>query len=206
MNDAVRWSENLILADGDYIDRVAFDLIVNFERMLERRVPPADLARWIDCVALDGGLREGIHQTQVVLLHDHRRAQLDNFIPSCYATDLSGHAFSDHLGEFLITPLAVDEQLTTPSGLFLETLQLACARKEVQRIMIVAPDELFDQVAHRLSSAGSAVADKHITLFTMNPRPGGAFRQEILGFSLMSALGISSSEIEAKNPNNTYNT
>lgn len=49
--------ENVIIADADYLDKVAFDLIVNFERMLMRRIPPADIARWIDCVALDGGMR-----------------------------------------------------------------------------------------------------------------------------------------------------
>ena len=51
------WTENVILADGDYIDRVAFNLIVNFERMLGRRIPQADTARWAECIALDGGLR-----------------------------------------------------------------------------------------------------------------------------------------------------
>ena len=34
-------SPNVILADADYIDKVAFDLSVNFERMLGRRIPPA---------------------------------------------------------------------------------------------------------------------------------------------------------------------
>mgnify|MGYP000490274815 FL=1 len=52
------WSENVILVDGDYADKVAFNLIVNFERMIGRRIPKADTARWIDCIALDGGLRE----------------------------------------------------------------------------------------------------------------------------------------------------
>ena len=43
-----KWSRNVILVDGDYIDSVAFNLIVNFERMLGRRIPKADTARWID--------------------------------------------------------------------------------------------------------------------------------------------------------------
>ena len=28
-----KWSENIILVDADYVDRVTFDLIVNFERI-----------------------------------------------------------------------------------------------------------------------------------------------------------------------------
>ena len=38
--------------------------------------------------------------------------------------------------------------------------------------------------------------DKRITLFAMQPMPGGNFRQEILGYSLMNALGISAEEIK----------
>ena len=68
----VRWSENIIIVDADYIDNVAFNLIVNFERIIGRRIPQADMARWIDCIALDGGLREGDHQTQVVMENARR--------------------------------------------------------------------------------------------------------------------------------------
>ena len=41
----VKWSENVIIADADYVGNVAFDLIVNFERMIGRRIPPADLSQ-----------------------------------------------------------------------------------------------------------------------------------------------------------------
>jgi hypothetical protein len=52
-----KWKENVILADADYVDKVAFDLTVNFERMIGRRIPKADLAQLLECVALDGGIR-----------------------------------------------------------------------------------------------------------------------------------------------------
>ena len=103
-----KWCENVIIADADYIDKVAFDLIVNFERMLERRIPQADMARWIDCVALDGGLREGDNRTQVVLIHDKKNLKLDNFRPCDYADELDGKAFNDNLGEFTVSSLPVD--------------------------------------------------------------------------------------------------
>ena len=28
----IKWSENILIADAGYIDKIAFDLIVNFER------------------------------------------------------------------------------------------------------------------------------------------------------------------------------
>ena len=88
-----RWCENIIIADADHVDRVAFDLIVNFERMLMRRIPQADMARWLDCVALDGGVRDGEEQTQVVLIHDKAHGRMDNFKPSVYSTELDGKVY-----------------------------------------------------------------------------------------------------------------
>ena len=105
MNDIInpaQWSENVIIADADFVDKVAFDLIVNFERMLMRRVPKADLARWIDCIALDGGIREGENEVQVVLIHNKENTELENFTPAHYKEELDGKAFKDHLGEFSI--------------------------------------------------------------------------------------------------------
>ena len=45
--EKTKWSENVILVDADYVDAVAFNLIVNFERMLNRPIPKADLAQWL---------------------------------------------------------------------------------------------------------------------------------------------------------------
>lgn len=75
----IKWSENIIIVDGDYIDDVAFDLIVNFERMLNRRIPAADFSQWVVNIALDGRLKPGNHETQVVLLHDKKNPRLENF-------------------------------------------------------------------------------------------------------------------------------
>ena len=61
------WSENVIIVDAECIDNTAFHLTVNFERMLERRIPKADFAHWLDCIALDGGIREGENNIQVIL-------------------------------------------------------------------------------------------------------------------------------------------
>lgn len=197
--DNSNWSENIIIVDADYVDSVAFDLTVNFERMLERRIPQADLARWLDCVALDGGLRQGEHNIHAILIHDKQHLQLKNFVPGHYEHELNCMAFHDQLGEFTISALPVEDTLTTKDDFLIDTLQLVCQQKEVRRIMIV-PDTttIYNKVKQSISRMGEAVDDKRITVFTMQPMPGGAFSQEILGYSLMAALGIRSDEI---NPN-----
>ena len=190
----VRWSENVILADADYIDRVAFNLIVNFERMLGRRIPQADIARWIDCVALDGGIREGEHETQVVLIHQKSKLGLENFVPSAYK-ELDGKAFKDHLGEFAINAYPIEQ--IAGEDFFTEVLSLVTAQKEVKRVMVI-PNLEEDTIYNKVREALRQVDDeeKRVTLFAMQPLTGGNYRQEILGYSLMAALGIRAEEIK----------
>ena len=190
----VRWSENVILADADYIDRVAFNLIVNFERMLGRRIPQADIARWIDCVALDGGIREGEHETQVVLIHQKGKQGLENFVPSAYH-ELDGKAFKDHLGEFAINAYPIEQ--IAGEDFFTEVLSLVTAQKEVKRVMVIPNLEentIYNKVRETLRQVDDE--EKRVTLFAMQPLTGGNYRQEILGYSLMAALGIRAEEIK----------
>lgn len=197
MNDIInpaQWSENVIIADADFVDKVAFDLTVNFERMLMRRVPKADLARWIDCIALDGGIREGENEVHVVLIHNKENTELENFTPAHYKEELDGKAFKDHLGEFSINTYPVEE-LVSKADFIAETAQIACSQKEVKRVMVVPDDEeTYAKVRHALKRIDDE--GKRITLFAMQPMEGGNFRQEILGYSLMSALGINGEEIK----------
>ena len=190
-----RWSENVILVDADYVDKVAFNLIVNFERMLGRRIPQADIARWIDCVALDGGIREGEHETQVVLIHQKGKQGLENFAPSTYE-ELDGKAFKDHLGEFAINAYPIEP--IAGEDFFTEVLSLVTAQKEVKRVMVI-PNLEEDTIYNKVREALRQVDDeeKRVTLFAMQPLPGGNYRQEILGYSLMAALGIRADEIKA---------
>lgn len=194
LTENVKWSENVIIADGDYIDKVAFDLTVNFERMLGRRIPKADLGRWIDCVALDGGLREGDHETQVVFIHGKGRKRLDNFTPGEYATEVDGMAFKDNLGEFAMSAFPV-EDLVSHDDFVTDVLQMVCAQKAVRRVMLIGDmGRMAEQVRHTLRGVDDE--DKRVTVFAMQPMAGGNFRQEILGYSLMSALGIRGEEID----------
>lgn len=196
MEQNTHWSENIIIVDADYIDKVAFELIVNFERMIGRHIPQADLARWLDCIALDGGIREGENEIQVVLIHSKNKKALENFAPSNYAEELNEKAFKDHLGEFSITTLDV-EDIVTRTQFINDVVGAACIQKEVKRIMIIPDGEdgiTYDQLRGALQHVDDD--NKRITMFAMQPMMGGNFRQEILGYSLLNALGIKPDEIK----------
>ena len=179
----IKWSENVIIADADYIDRVAFDLTVNFERMINRRIQPADMAQWAICIALDGGLREGEHETQVVLIHDKKSIAMKNFRPSNYETDLNAQAFKDDkLGEFIFSSYPTEEKMAGKDEFLVEVARTVCNAKEVKRVMVIPNSEdgdAYDQLRDMLRKVDDD--DKRITLCAMQPMPGGNFRQEILG-------------------------
>ena len=189
------WSENVILVDADYVDKVVFDLTVNFERMIGRQIPKADMAQWLECVALDGGLRpsdRGERNVQVILLHKHQ--QMENFVPGAF-DELDGKAFAGPLGEFLISCVKV-EDLTTMDDLFVDSMQVISNAAEVKRLIVVPDAEhIYNKVREGLRHADD---EKRITVLTMQPMQGGNFKQEILGYSLMAALGIRGDEINSK--------
>lgn len=202
MNNSIQeteWSANVILVDADYVDKVAFNLIVNFERMLERQIPKADMARWLECVALDGGLRpDDAASTQVVLIHTGQKEQMDNFTPGHLRNELDGKAFTGQLGEFAINAYPIEE-IADGDSFFVEALRLMTARKEVRRVMVI-PNAEDDYIYNKVRESLRQVDDdgKRITVFAMQPMPGGNFRQEILGYSLLAALGINADEIHSK--------
>lgn len=196
----VKLSENIILADADYIDYVAFQLSVQFERMIGRRIGRADLSQWAVNIALDGGLHEDgkPHETQLVLVHEKHASRLNNFNPSTFETELNGQAFNDkNLGEFLVNSYAVGDTFGKDDYM-LDTISMILEHDEVKRLMVIPNGEegtIYEDIAHRLRNAPES---KHITLFAMQPMPGGNFRQEILGYSLMNALGIRGDELSQK--------
>ena len=193
----IKWSENVIIADADYLDKVAFDLIVNFERMINRRIQPADMTQWAVCVALDGGLREGEHETQVILIHNEQSKKMQNFCPADYEKDLNAQAFKDaRLGEFVISSYPTEEKMVGKDDFLVDIARTVCNAKEVKRVMIVPNSEegnAYDLLRDMLRKVDD---EKRVTLFAMQPLPGGNFHQEILGYSLMNALGISANEIK----------
>ena len=191
--EKTKWSETVVLVDADYVDGVAFNLIVNFERMLNRPIPKADLSHWLVCVALDGGLKEGENDIQVVLVHGKGKEALENFVPSVFETELDGKAFRDErLGEFKLSAVR-EEDVADADNLFMQSFMALADEKDIKRLILV-PD--MEQHGVQIRDVAARTDGKEITLLAMEPQAGRGFRQEILGYSLMSAMGIKGEEFK----------
>ena len=201
------WSETVILADADYVDSVAFQLIVNFERMLGRRIPKADMAQWLVCAALDGGLRPTAEcesgKLQTSAIFTYTKAVMANFTPGDLVSEVNGQAFMDeHLGEFSLSAYPV-ESMVDGSQFFIDVLDTICSQPEVKRFIVIPNVEqpgVVDMVRqclchHENLASKQSSSNVQVTLLAMQPLPGGSFRQEMLGYSLMAALGIRGEEV-----------
>lgn len=195
MQQTDNFKDTVILVDADYVDSVAFDLTVNFERMLMRRIPVADLAQWLVCVALDGGLSVDdttSRQVQVIFLHEEKKSALQYFAPSKIAEEIDGKAFRDErMGEFLMS--AVKKESLAGNDLFVQCVESLLGSEAVKRIVLV-PDMGQYGVALKQLLASSG-RQKEVTLLAMHPESGRGFQLEILGYSLMQAMGIRSEEL-----------
>ena len=184
--------ENIIVIDAEYIDNVVFNLTVNFERILGRRIPKADLADWLDYIALDSGLKPEENQSILaIFIHNKNTPTLQNFNPSSLE-ELNGKSFKDNIGEFTIESYPVETLVADKQTQFLDTLDLIANDNRVKNIMLIANTETYGgTIPNSLNKC-----DKNITTFVMEPIIGHKHKQEILGYSLTCALGVRSQEFE----------
>ena len=186
------WKETVVLIDADHLDSVCFNLIVNFERMLGRRIPQTDLCHWLDCIALDGGLRPGDNEVQVIFLHSKDKEKMANMNPGIFNKELNGQAFKDHLAEFTLASFPVEE-VVTMADFYMQSLDALIEAKDVKRILLVAA---LEEYGDRVRQTAIKAEDKDIVVFTMQPTQERGYLQELLGYSLMSALGIRGEELQ----------
>ena len=135
-----------------------------------------------------------------MLLHDRKTPKLLHFSPADYESELDGKAFrSEQLGEFIINCIATGEEGQAKGPVLTDLVRLLLSEEEVTRLMVV-PDGSDSSLWQELRQALRDVDDekKHVTLFTMQPTQTAGCREEMLGFSLMDALGITQAEIDQK--------
>ena len=212
----IAWGENVIIADADYIDSVAFNLTVNFERMIGRHIPQADMAQWVECIAMDGGCRRIADPkeqkktvTHVILVHSKEADEMHNFNPGTFdhtansGNILNGQAFTGDMGEFIFHTVAADESSDsmTKLDIIADVLSAMADIEQVKRVMLI-PDlddsnsPAFSILTPVLRFLDRECQDKRITTFAMQPLTGMPSRTEILGYSLKAALGIRAEEIK----------
>lgn len=194
----MKFSENVILIDVDFINEVACHAKKFLSEKVGRELPEIDLLAWLSYIALDAGLREGDNEIQVLLLRDKNVHDLKCCEPSDLDS-LDGMACRTPLGEFSFS-------CVTPAGiayceeLFLDLMNLLLDSADVKRLMLVPFHSLYGHwVEEGLRKYFNGKSEEElgkafyfITEELLQPVP---CRSDSIAYSLTQALGVKSDEL-----------
>lgn len=193
INNELKFAEKVILIDAAYINKVTKDLSQHFGQVIGRELPKADLAIFLECVAMDAAIQPGDNVLQVLFVYDKNESKMDAFNPSDLKKELNDVAFKSQLGEFQLNAFEPSE-MADKETFFLESVRLIADAKEVKHLVVVPSEseygdklpEIFDKVDGKES----------IHVLGMNPpTPSDKYQWEMLGYAVLQALGIRSDEI-----------
>lgn len=191
MEKSINLSENIILIDAEYLDKTVGGLSDFIERQSGKRLPKADLCMWASCVLLDAGVRGNENNTQIVIIHDEQTKTFSHIVPSVFADEMNRKAFTDSLGECTLNEFSAPSYVEKEHFL-LDSLSHIAETQEVKRIIVAADDETYGD---KLREIAGEISEKEVTLLSMTPMMPGKYRHDILGFSLLKALGVNADEL-----------
>ena len=192
-NNELKFAEKVILIDAAYINKVTKDLSQHFGQVIGRELPKADLAIFLECVAMDAAIQPGDNVLQVLFVYDKDENKMDAFNPSDLKNELSDVAFKSQLGEFQLNAFEPSDMADRES-FFLEAVKLVADAKEVKHLVVV-PSET--EYGNQLPEIFEKVDGKEsIHVLGMNPpEPSKNYHWEMLGYAVLQALGVRSDEL-----------
>lgn len=198
MAENIKLAENVILIDVSYFNDVVKDLKRYFEMQLGRPLQNIYIEEWASFLALDAGVRDKDNNIEVLFVHDEKTVKLLHTDPADLKKDLNGVGFTNALGELTFASVS-SEGLVSRTDLYLDLLTIALNSADVKRLMLVP---FFDDYGMKLIDIlkeGMKDADnaKEVYLFNMDePALPLACKWDLLGYSLMRAMGIKSEELQ----------
>lgn len=188
-----KWAANVLLVNADFLDHIANIFRANHKKTLGREIPKADLATWIECAMIDGGMRAGDEIIQVVFLHDQNAEKLENFSPANFSDELNAKGFKSNLGEVRVASFPAFNAIVSTEDFFNQTAENIFNAKEVERVVLVGH---FAEKDNNVIKLLKEHAEKSVTLLTDYPVEDENISQSLLGFSISFALGITDEEIQ----------
>lgn len=196
----ITFAPNVILLDVAFLNGTIDEARKLLSQKLARELPATDLVNWLMCLALDGGLRRGGNEVQVLLVADDGCRSLQGCTPST-PDELDGKACQTPLGEFAFS-VVNPADMVPRAALFTELAGLALDAKETERLLLVPDFRAYgDRLERELQDFGkeagnSAALDKAIC-FLLEGTENAQLpcRTDLLTYSLMHVWGIAPDDL-----------
>ncbi len=189
----IKFSDKVMLIDAALIEKVASDFRRHFSNILSRELPKADLALFLECIALESGITSGNNSFQVLFVYDSNCEKLNSFTPALLKDEIDSMAFKSNLGEFSLFSFQPSDMVTREE-LFNESMKVVLDSLDVKSAIIIPSEELTnDEISETVSKVDGK---ENIYFFGMNPLslPKSA-KWETMGYALMKALGVKADEL-----------
>ena len=178
-----------LLIDAEMLDKTAFGLIVNFERVFERRLPKANMNKWLYAAALDGGFPQKSENTiDAILIKSPDYKEMRNFDIDMLECEEPIKSYKNEAGCFKLYIKNAEEGIATTFLLFLNLFSKI--KNDIDNLICMPAPEYIRNITNYAHSS-----DINISLLVMEPIMGYGFSQELLTYSLFYSLGISTEEI-----------
>ncbi len=186
-------AKHIIIVDTAAFDEVAFDIIVNFERMLNRRIPNVDMGKWLYAAACDGKFPINSEPILALFLKKKGVEVFQHLNFNCISTDNNVGAVDIDGLNFHIE---FEEYEGSADHALIETIEkvFATATYESVENLVCVPGEDIAQYTARILSEKRNIRS---TVLTQETLRGGGFSQEFLSCSISYALGVTDKEIES---------
>lgn len=183
--------KRVILVDADSLNHTFFDITVNFERMLNRRIPAPDMHKWIYAAACDGYFPiDAADATEVIFLVDESHESPEYLGLSTFSGD--GAAFSQGGMNFRVEVTSHD---CGKDDAFVDELRKIFGQCTSLSDIVCVPGESIAGYVGRILAEHRNVRG---TVLASEPVRGAGFGQTFISSSVSYALGVSDEEIMSK--------
>lgn len=184
-------TKRVILVDAESLNHTVFDITVNFERMLNRRMPAPDMRKWIYAAACDGYFPVGAADATVVrfLVDGSHKSPQYLGLPA-FSGD--GASFSQGGMDFCVD---VKNHDCGKDDAFVDELWEIFARCTSLSDIVCVPGESIAGYVGRILAEHRSVRG---TVLASNPVRGAGFGQTFISSSVSYALGVSDEEVMSK--------
>ena len=146
MSEHIKLAENIILIDVPGLNETIINLVRFFEGSISRKLNKVDLETWIIDLALDAGLREGEHRTQILFVYDDTAS----FLEYCTTRELKsvdGWGCRNQFGEFIFSAIS-SEGLASRESVFFDLLQITLNSEDVKRLILLPAENEYGERLH----------------------------------------------------------
>lgn len=198
MQNEIKFAENVILLDVEFVNNVVGQLKTILEDKLKRNLPQLDLVQWLSYVCLDAGLRGDKNEIQVLLLHKTSEKALDNCYPNSIS-EIDGKACRDALGEFVFYA-ANSARIVEKEQLFIDLMTLAIDSADVKRLILLPfhpqyGKNLESKLCKLANDKGGEACKKAAYFFMQSPSEVMPCSTDSVVYSLAQVFGIRPDEL-----------